>query len=101
MCCNTQAFDHTLLTKGRQYEGQEYPKEFILGKYDAAGAVCFVLDLMVSDNECWTVCVRIWQTYMALQDFQLILAYAYSACQLVIIFVMCPPPRINDSGLCV
>ena len=34
---------------------RKQPKEFILGKYDAKGAVCFVLDMLVTDDECWTV----------------------------------------------
>jgi len=29
--------------------------EFVLGKYDKKGAVTFVLDMMVTDDECWTI----------------------------------------------
>ena len=50
-----EAYQQTLLTEGREYEGSKQPKEFILGKYDAKGAVCFVLDMLVTDDECWTV----------------------------------------------
>eukprot|EP00802_Teleaulax_amphioxeia_P003602 Tamp_03605.p1 GENE.Tamp_03605~~Tamp_03605.p1 ORF type:complete len:928 (+),score=215.99 Tamp_03605:206-2989(+) len=50
-----KAYDQKLLTVGRTYEGSQHPKEFVLGKYEQGGAVSFVLDMMVTDDEGATV----------------------------------------------
>jgi hypothetical protein len=51
-----KAYSQKLLTKGRPFgDKPPFDKEFILGKYAMGGAVTFVLDMMVTDDECATV----------------------------------------------